>query len=691
MSDAKLFSRGKAAELRQELSLDRKDKNHRNKKLALKRVVANMTMSNNEMISLFPDILACMAIHDLDIKKMCFLFLLTYAKSKPQIAAEAIPILSTDIGDENPLIRALALRTMSAIPVDEFFQSALEFTDRLLQDVDPYVRKTAAYSVAKLWNFDSKVVEAKGLITDLNELLSDNNPIVVAASLAALQDITDRTDALQLSIDRRNAFNMAHILPECDEWSQIYILSALMSFVPQDANEAALLVDRVLPRLQHANSSVVLGAIRLIIYLCNFVPDVAQAIPQLDRRIGPALVILLSKPPEIQYLALRNVILLLQGRPELVKLDVKVFFCKYNDPIYVKSAKLEIIFLLANESNIRVVLREFRECATEIDVQVVRKAVRAIGKLAIKIERAADACIEALLELVATRVSYIVQETTVVIKNIFRRYPNRYESVISVLCDNMDSLDEPEAKASMIWIIGHYADRIANSHNLLEDFLANFLDEPSEVQLALLTAVVKLFILRPTKGQELVARILKMATEESDNPDLRDRAYMYWRLLSTDPQGTKEIVMGVFPEISTDSDRMDDDRIEELELAIGTLATIYLKPIKQVFRTAKPRQLPNSPALAPRTKSKGVLAAEAKAKKMDQQRPILPPKPGAPAQLGQLLAGQMSTLSLNGMQGPAQPTDEGFGTLIDLDEPSTNYVVTQNGVGSGSQQNDLLW
>lgn len=30
--------------------------------------------------------------------------------------------------------------------------------------------------------------------------------------------------------------------------------------------------------------------------------------------------------------------------------------------------------------------------------------------------------------------------------------------------------------------------------------------------------------------------VLNNATQETDNPDLRDRAYVYWRLLSTDPE-----------------------------------------------------------------------------------------------------------------------------------------------------------
>ena len=68
------------------------------------------------------------------------------------------------------------------------------------------------------------------------------------------------------------------------------------------------------------------------------------------------------------------------------------------------------------------------------------------------------------------------------LQDIFRKYPNRYESIIGILCENLDSLDEPEAKASMIWIIGQYSDRIENADELLDNFLEGFKEETSEVR-----------------------------------------------------------------------------------------------------------------------------------------------------------------------------------------------------------------
>ncbi|KAL5627884.1 hypothetical protein BROUX41_002632 [Berkeleyomyces rouxiae] len=588
---------GKVAELRLELtSGTRKDKNFQSKKVALKKIVANMTMSNSDMVALFPDVIGCMNLPSLEIKKMCFLFLVNYARARPDVAANALPVLNQDMMDHSPLIRALALRTMSYIHVRDFVEATMPQVKRLLNDPDPYVRKTAAFCVAKLYDHDKAMVEGSDLIDRLNSLLRDDNPTVVASALAALIDIWERSDAIKLTIDYSNASKMVAILPDCSEWGQTYILEALMSYVPQDCGEAVLLAERIAPRLSHTNSAVVLTCIRVMLYLMNYIADQAQ-IAALCRKLSPPLVTLLAKGPEVQYLALRNALLILQRRPEVLRNDIRVFFCKYNDPIYVKVTKLELIFMLANEDNIDEVLTELREYATEIDVHFVRKSVRAIGKLAIKIEPAASSCISLLLELVATKITYIVQEATVVIKNIFRKYPNQYESIIGTLCEHLDSLDEPEAKAAMIWVIGQYADRIENSDALLEDFLYSFSEEPVEVQLALLTATVKLFIQRPTKGQELVPRVLKWATEETDNPDLRDRAYMYWRLLSTDMAAAKHVVMGEKPAISSESEKLDPHTLEEMCLNVGTLATVYLKPVQSVFRSARPRKLQDSPAL----------------------------------------------------------------------------------------------
>lgn len=71
---------------------------------------------------------------------------------------------------------------------------------------------------------------------------------------------------------------------------------------------------------------------------------------------------------------------------------------------------------------------------------------------------------------------------------------------------------------------------------------------------------------------------LLLFLQDSDNPDLRDRGYIYWRLLSTDPVAAKEVVLAEKPLISEETDLIEPTLLEELICHIGTLASVYHKP-----------------------------------------------------------------------------------------------------------------
>lgn len=190
----------------------------------------------------------------------------------------------------------------------------------------------------------------------------------------------------------------------------------------------------------------------------------------------------MASQPEVQYVALRNIDLLLQAKPDILSKEMRVFFCKYNDPPYVKLQKLEIMVRIANEKNYEQLLAELTEYALEVDMDFVRRAVKAIGQVAIKIESASAKCVQALEELLATKVNYVVQEVVVVVKDILRKYPG-FEGVIPTLCQHIDELDEPDARASLIWIVGEYAEKISNADEILESFVEGFMEEFAQVHL----------------------------------------------------------------------------------------------------------------------------------------------------------------------------------------------------------------
>eukprot|EP00388_Colpodella_angusta_P006289 GDKJ01018735.1.p1 GENE.GDKJ01018735.1~~GDKJ01018735.1.p1 ORF type:complete len:1010 (+),score=272.68 GDKJ01018735.1:291-3032(+) len=497
---------------------------------------------------------------------------------------------------KNPLVKALAVRTMGCIRLAQVTEYLIDPLKQCCNDEDPYVRKTAAICVSKLYDISPDMVTLHGFVEILQKMLSDTNPMVVANAVASLSEIHQADPSLRaLRITDETALKLLAALNECTEWGQVFILEALTEYNPPDISSVESVLDRVSARLSHANPAVVLTAIRIVMKLLDRLSPNSEVEKAMLRKLSPPLVTLLSAEPELQYVALRNISFIVQKKPGILQNDVRMFFARYNDPPYVKNEKLDVICRLANDKNCDQVLLELKEYAQEVDVDFVRRAVRAIGRVAIKLEVAADKAVRVVLDLVDSKIPHVVQEAIVVIRDVFRRYPDRYEQVIAPLCSALKTLEEPQARAAMIWIIGEYAHRIQNAHELLAAFVegqtesnnngsssvlapagaTHFKDEPVEVQLQILTAAVKVFLRNPQKGQALVQKVLHMATQESDDPDLRDRGYVYWRLLSSDPQGTRQVALSSRPPITAAGDALEPQALNMLVANISSLASVY--------------------------------------------------------------------------------------------------------------------
>eukprot|EP00760_Papus_ankaliazontas_P021081 PhM_4_TR18633/c1_g1_i1/m.80015 len=591
---SKFFSsttRGEAGEIKEDLTSDDRAR----QKNGLMRVIAGMTVGR-DMSSVFTDVTQLMATPAIDIKKLVYLYLMQYATVMPDKAVLVAGPFVKDTLHESPLIRGLALRTMSSIPVDKMTEFLMDPLRRSLRDEsDPYVKRCAALAVLKLHHTSRVRCEDNNLLPLLMDQFNAGNSAVVANAAAAVNELrTVRGSDNGLEINGRIASTLQNALNECNEWGQVYVLEALAAYVAPDREEAEMIIERILPWLQHGNAAVVMASVKIIVnyieqWCSTNAPGSAAQKEERYRKYGaklaPALVSLVSTTHdvEIRFIALRNINLIVQRFPDILLGHLRVFFVKYNDPIYVKLEKLEILMMLAAKANVEQLLGEFVEYAQEVDVEFVRKSVRAIGMLALKIEVAAPECVQQLVSLIRTKVNYVVQEAVVVIRDIFRRYPNKYESIIAVLCENLETLDEPEAKASMIWIVGEYADRIENAVELLEIFMDNFEEETMVVRLAVLQAVVKLYLKRGAEAEQLLQLVLQQCTD-GDIPDLRDRAFLYWRLLTTEAEAASAAIFGEHEPISTDASTKYDKQLLTMMLQyLGTLSSVYHKPPRSLF------------------------------------------------------------------------------------------------------------
>lgn len=182
----------------------------------------------------------------------------------------------------------------------------------------------------------------------------------------------------------------------------------------------------------------------------------------------------------------------------------------------------------------------------------VRAAIRVIGQIACKIPEAVDFCVQQFMILLTgvnekgekqnfALPSYAAQELMIAIQDIFRSYPDRYEKVIGALCESISSYDDPQAKASLIWILGEYCTRIEGTEEILMDLcdidmesgsLGTFAEDPVIIQLNLITAVAKIYISSKTQvTQALFNGVMNKAASSVLSPDVRARAAFFLRLV----------------------------------------------------------------------------------------------------------------------------------------------------------------
>ena len=166
---------------------------------------------------------------------------------------------------------------------------------KTLRDESPYVRKTAAICVAKLFDLNPALCLENGFVEMVQEMIGDPNPMVVANSVTALAEINEtapETKALQITPNTLRKMLMA--LNECTEWGRIAILTSLADYRTTDVKESESICERVVPQFQHVNCSVVLAAVKAVwLHMKNINPETARSY---TRKMGPPLGMIYQRP-----------------------------------------------------------------------------------------------------------------------------------------------------------------------------------------------------------------------------------------------------------------------------------------------------------------------------------------------------------------------------------------------------------
>lgn len=561
---------------------------------AMKRIIG-MVAKGRDASDLFPAVVKNVVSKNIEVKKLVYVYLVRYAEDQQDLALLSISTFQRALKDPNQLIRASALRVLSSIRVAMIVPIVMLAIKDSASDMSPYVRKTAAHAIPKLYSLDPE--QKDELICVLEKLLSDKTTLVVGSAVMAFEEVCPE----RIDLIHKNYRKLCNLLVDVDEWGQIVIVNMLTryartqfinpnlneieeeeerSFYESDSDSSSLkkpkftldidhrlLLRNTKPLLQSRNASVVMSVAQLY----------HHAAPRSEVIVAAkALIRLLRSHREVQSVVLHCIASISITRKGMFEPFLKSFFVRTSDPTHIKLLKLDILTNLATEMSISVILREFQTYISSSDKEFVGASIQAIGRCASNIKGVTDTCLNGLVSLLSNRDEAVVAESVVVIKKLLQTQPNEHKEIIAHMAKLMDFITVPQARASILWLLGEYSDRVPKiAPDVLRKMAKTFINEQDIVKLQTLNLAVKLYLNNPGQTKSFCQYVFQLAKYDQ-NYDIRDRARFLRFFIFEDEEDDKpkrklqELAEKIF--LATKPAPTLTSRFKESQFQLGTLS-----------------------------------------------------------------------------------------------------------------------
>uniref|UniRef100_A0A8C4NEH5 AP-3 complex subunit beta n=1 Tax=Eptatretus burgeri TaxID=7764 RepID=A0A8C4NEH5_EPTBU len=500
---------------------------------------------------LFPAVVKNVASKNIELKKLVYVYLVRYAEEQQDLALLSISTFQRALKDPNQLIRASALRVLSSIRVPIIVPIMMLSIKEAASDMSPYVRKTAAHAIPKLFSLD--VDQKEQLIEVIEKLLSDKTTLVAGSVVMAFEQVCPE----RIDLIHKNYRKLCNLLVDVEEWGQVAIINMLTryartQFLNPNENEAfldrggeksfygsdeetntkevsqtsrrkayvmdpdhRLLLRNTKPLLQSCNTAVVMAVAQLYFHLA---PRAELGI------IAKPLVRLLRSHREVQYVVLHNIATMSIKRQGMFEPYLKSFYIRSTDPTLIKTLKLEILTNLGSETSMSTILREFQTYVRSQDKTFVAATIHAIGRCATNISQITDTCLTGLVGLLSNRDELVVAESIVVIRKLLQLEPSKHTDIIRHMAKLLDAIAVPMARASILWLIGEYSEHVPKlAPDVLRKAARSFISEEDIVKLQILNLAAKLYLTNSRQTKLLMQYVLNLSKYDQ-NYDIRDRA-----------------------------------------------------------------------------------------------------------------------------------------------------------------------
>lgn len=608
--------KGEVNELRNMLRNFATERDPQRKRDIIKKVIAYMTLGI-DVSRLFTEMMLAIETRDLVIKKMVYLFLCNYATTHPDLAQMCTNTLVKDCGNDDPMVRGLALRSLCSLRLPQMVEYISEPLRRSLTDGHAYVRKTGVMGILKLHHLDADALEQTQMSDILYDMLRDPDAQVVSNCIVVLNEIMQSSGGM--AINRAIMMHLLNRIHEFSEFGVIVVIELIPRYIPANDDEAYAIMTLLDPVLKTSNAGAVLAVIQAFLSISHHLEeDMTRHV--LTRVKAPFVTLLSAGSSEFGHVHLQNAHALVDLCPGIFDDEYRQFYIKQgHDPSNVQYLKVSLLPKLANPSNAPDICAELAEHVFSVsEPKLSRLAVRAMTRIACR-NVGGSGCEQSvalrLVEWLDSTVDHICSEAATALVNLVRRHPQLKEIIAPPLPRALKyNVQEPSGKASLIYLLGECG--TDEAPYALEKVIDSYeTEESTVVRMALLTATVQLFFQRPPEVQHMLGRLLAKVTDDVSNQDLHDRGLFYYRLLSSGGPEIESVVSAAVKAAPPPSDLFAEENDaplrKELMKEFNTLSILYGNPSVN-FVASKYQipyvQLPTEHPLPPGAEDAGMVA-----------------------------------------------------------------------------------
>lgn len=552
---------------------------------AMKMLIAMMS-KGHDMRDFAPFVTQQVASSDPQCRQLAYIFLNHYSSECTETVLLSINTFQRSLTDNDPIIRALAIKMISSIPQRDIIPQIQSAVEQVIGDPSPYVKKAAAYAIIKAAELDPNYID--NYLPFIDRLLGETNPIAFSGAIAAYWSICPMNIEF---IHPRFRFICQNIT-KFDEFAQIFTLRSLTFYVrlcfknPAEEEAAAetetafwdenpakenissdhlMVISAAKKCLNSLNPAVTLAAVSFLYYCAPASHLNVVARP---------LVRLLYDNSLSSQISLTTILTIATQHPHIFVPHLNHFFIRKNDNKTVQNLKFKVLTALTSPSNADTIINEIITYTGSPDLEFAALAVKTIGKNAMINQSIIPSCLASLLKLMNRAEGPVLAETVLVIATILRlkRGTDDEAQALRNLCRKFTAIKEPTARAAVLSIVGDMHETHPEfAPQLLRYIAQNFANESPEVRIQSLTLAAKLISIEREKGSDAtpnsqVPMYLLKICERDTEFDVRDRARFLVTLIESKSEKiSKNLRTLLFPERKmpkwTTADELNDYQV----------------------------------------------------------------------------------------------------------------------------------